>query len=329
MEMTRKNGLPRPSYKAKERVKRVVWAVLRSVFVAGFCFIILYPVINMISRSLMSPVDLYDNTILWLPKHVTADNFRVVAAVLDYGRAALNSALMTVGATLLQTMACVMAGYGFARFHFRGKNLLFACVILTLVVPPQLIMLSTYMHFRFFDFFGIIGSITGQGGLNLLDTPWRLLLLAATGNGIKNGLFIFIFRQFFRGMPRETEEAALVDGAGYRRTFFQIMLPDARTAVVTVVLFSVVWQWNDVYYSSLFFKNFEVLPLMYEKLRAMSDAVIVKTVPLLAKYNLYDPVIRANFNSTGVLLIILPLLVFFLIMQRNFVESIERSGLVG
>lgn len=84
--MTRKNGLPRPSYKAKERVKRVVWAVLRSVFVAGFCFIILYPVINMISRSLMSPVDLYDNTILWLPKHVTADNFRVVAAVLDYGR---------------------------------------------------------------------------------------------------------------------------------------------------------------------------------------------------------------------------------------------------
>ena len=306
-----------------------LWAFARAVFILGFCFIIVYPVINMISRAFMSPVDLYDNTILWIPRHVTLDNFKVVVSVMDYRTSFFDSVFLTIAVTLLQTISCLMAGYGFARYDFRFKNLLFACAVLTLIIPPQLVMLSTYMHFRFFDVFGIIKLITGLNGVNLLDTPLPSLLLAATGNGIKNGLYIFLFRQFFRGMPKETEEAAIVDGAGPVRTFAQIMAPGAVTCIVTVVLFSVVWQWNDVFFASMFFKDFKVLPLMYQSLVSMGNSDILNTNPVLAKYNLYDPVIRSNFSSTGVLMIILPLLVFFLIMQRYFVESIERSGLVG
>lgn len=306
-----------------------LWVLARMVFAVGFSFIILYPVLNMLSRAFMSPVDLYDNTILWLPRHVTMDNFKVVISVMNYGKSLFNSIWLTILITSLQTVSCLMAGYGFARYDFRFKKLLFACVILTLIIPPQLVMLSTYMHFRFFDIFGIIRLITGKNGVNLLDTPLPSLLLAATANGIKNGLFIFLFRQFFRGMPKETEEAAIVDGAGAVRTFAQIMVPGAVTCIVTVVLFSVVWQWNDVFFSSMFFKDFKVLPLMYQNLVSMGNTEILNTNPVLAKYNLYDPVIRSNFSSTGVLMIILPLLLFFLFMQRYFVESIERSGLVG
>ena len=325
--MGRKGRTPAKHY--RELAVSWLWILARAVFVIGFCFIILYPVINMISRAFMSTVDLYDNTILWIPKHVTLDNFKVVISVMAYGKSLFNSTWLTLAVTLLQTVSCLMAGYGFARYDFRFKNLLFACVILTLIIPPQLIMLSTYMHFRFFDFFGIIKLITGSNGMNLLDTPLPSLLLAATANGIKNGLFIFLFRQFFRGMPKETEEAAIVDGAGAFRTFSQIMVPGAMTCIVTVVLFSVVWQWNDEFYSSMFFKDFKVLPLMYKKLVTMGSTEILNVDPLLSKYNLYDPTIRSNFGSTGVLMIILPLLLFFLVMQRYFVESIERSGLVG
>lgn len=309
--------------------KRWTWSLIRSVFIIGFCFVIVYPLLNMISRAFMHPVDLFDNTILWVPKHFTLDNFNVVNFIMDYGEAFKNSLLMSVVTTILQTAVCMMVGYGFARFDFPFKKTLFALVLLTIIIPPQLIMVSIYLHFRFFDFFGLIQAVTGKNGMNMMDTLAPSILLSATGMGIKNGLFIYIFRQFFRGMPKETEEAAFVDGAGSFKTFYFIMAPGALTAMVTVILFSFVWQWNDIFYSGMFLKELKVLPATYSILANMMPDLIVKVSPEMAKYDLWNPVIRSNLRSTGVLMMIVPLIVLYMFAQKYFVESIESAGIVG
>lgn len=239
----------------QNRLRRVLWAVIRSVFILGFSFVILYPIVNMITHMVMLPTDLYDSSVLWVPKHFSLATIEVVAEGLEYGRSFWNTFYLSVVTTVLQLCSCMMAGYAFARYRFPGRTLLFVGVIATLVIPPQLIMVSSYLNFRYFTFFGIL-NLFGHEGIMLLNTQWPQILLALTGNGIRNGLFIYLFRQCFKSMPRETEEAAMVDGAGHFRIFGQIMVPGAMTVGVTVALFSFVWQWNDTFYTALYNRNF-------------------------------------------------------------------------
>jgi len=313
--------------KYANRARQWTWKFVRSVFLLGFCFVILYPVITMLSRAFMDKVDIYDNTVLWIPKHFTLENIKIAADMIDYWPAFKNSMILAVTITIVQTLSCLFIGYGFARFNFKLRGILFGLVIFTIIVPPQLLMVSIYLHFRFFDVFGIVKAITGQRGINLLDTFAPFYLLAVTGQGIKNGLFIYIFRQFFRGMPKETEEAAFVDGAGPFRTFAQIMVPGAITAIVTVALFSFVWQWNDTTYASLFLKNTKVLPLTYEFLGTFSPEM--QQEAMLTTFDTSNPYFVAMLKSTGVLIMMLPLIILYAFAQRFFIESIERAGIVG
>ena len=149
---------------------------------------------------------------------------------------------------VLQLASTTLVGYGLARFEFRGKKLIMAAAIFTLIVPPQMMMVPLYLNWRFFDFFGLLKG----GGLNLMGSYWPFLLTALTGTGLRNGLYILVMRQFFAGMPRNLEEAAYVDGAGPLTTFFRVMLPGAVPAMVIVFLFGFVWQWNDSFLTTLY-----------------------------------------------------------------------------
>jgi len=313
--------------KYANRARIWTWKFVRSVFLLGFCFVILYPVLTMLSRAFMDKVDIYDNTVLWIPKHFTLENIRIAGDMIEYWPAFKNSVILAISITIVQTLACLVIGYGFARFNFKLKGLLFGLVVFTIIVPPHLLMVSIYLHFRFFDVFGIVKAITNTRGINLLDTFAPFYLLAFTGQGIKNGLFIYIFRQFFRGMPKETEEAALVDGAGVFRTFGQIMLPGAITAITTVSLFSFVWQWNDTTYASLFLKNTKVLPLTYEFLGMFSPEMQQES--MLTTFDTSNPYFVGMLKSTGVLIMMIPVIVLYIFCQRFFIESIERTGVVG
>ncbi|MGB3990755.1 MAG: ABC transporter permease subunit, partial [Acetivibrionales bacterium] len=202
----------------------------------------------------------------------------------------------------------------------------FALVILTMIVPPQTLMIPLFLHFRYFDVLGIISAITGQKGINLLESYWPCVLMSLTGMGLKNGLYIYIMRQFFRGMPRELEEAAYVDGAGMLRTFAQIMLPSAVPAMVTVFMFSFVWQWTDTFYSSLFLMRTDVLA----KTAANVSNQIMKDLSADIGVDIYlSPAISSMYTNTGSLLVVLPLLILYLFAQKLFVESVERTGIVG
>ncbi len=303
-------------YNPLEKAKNWVWKIVRALLVTGFCFIILFPLFLRLSVAFRSKVDIYDPTVLWIPRHFTLENFRVAMESTDYFSTLLNTLLLAGGTTIVQLMACALAAYAFARLKYPGSSLVFGLVIFTIVVPPQTIMVPLYLTYRYFDGLGLVGLLTNRSSFNLIDTFWPFIISSATAMGLKNGLYIYIFRQFFRGIPKEIEEAALVDGAGVAKTFYRIMLPNAVPAVVTVLLFSFVWQWNDSYYVSLFLSKVKVLST-----GLMDMGVAVGAEP--------DPVYQSMLLNTGVLLMMAPLLILYLFVQRYFVESVERTGLVG
>lgn len=303
-------------------LSKLVWKIVRSVIITGICFIILYPIIIKLLVSLMDEQDLYDLTVKYVPKHVTLDNFKRVWKTMKYPETFLNSSWLSILASILQLISCTIIGYGFARFKFRGKSFIFGLVVLTMVVPPQTQMIPLFLHFRYFNIFGLLG----KEGINLLDTPWPFVLLSATGMAFKNGLYIYLMRQFFRGMPKEFEEAAYVDGAGLFRTFMVIMLPNAVPIMTTVFLFSFVWQWTDTFYTNLFLNNYRVLPLALSTLlRNVTQQIYWETGQQITLTQAYS----SQLINTGSLLVVVPLIVIYVFTQRYFVETIERSGLVG
>ena len=295
----------------------------QGVIIAGICFLILYPTLVKLSVSFMPDIDIYDVTVRYVPRNPTLENYKTVIKSMRYPSAFWNTLKLATLTSVMQLISCTLIGYGFARFKFRGRNILFALVILTMIVPPQTLMVPLFMHFRFFDIFGIISAVTGGRGINLLESYWPFILMSLTGMGLKNGLYIYIMRQFFRNMPKELEEAAYVDGAGMLRTFVQIMLPSAVPAMVTVFLF-IVWQWTDTFYSNLFLMNTPVLATA-----ANVSNQIAKIWSRLCTEIYLAPAIRSMYSNTASLLVILPLIVLYLFAQKRFVESIERSGIVG
>lgn len=311
---------------ALSRARGLLLCVLRAVVLIGLCFMILYPVVQLLTRSLMGEADMFDGSVVLLPHSVSLDSLKIAWQMLDYPRSLPVTLLCVGAAAVLQTLCCLLAGYGFARFPIPARGLLFALVIFTIVVPPQLYMASTYLHFRSFDVFGLWTAVTGQP-INMVNTYWPLFLLSATGGGIKNGLFIYIFRQNFRNMPKETEEAATVDGAGHLRIFSSVMVPNAVAVIVTVLLFSFVWTYNDNVVSGMLMGSADLLPVKYLDMAELT-AQVLRDMGIGDALS-YDPLYMLCLKSAGVLLVILPPILLYLFLQRFFVESVERAGLVG
>lgn len=304
--------------------------LIKAVFLLGFSFIILYPIISMVSKAFMQQGDIFDNTVIWIPKHFTLDNLKMAASAMNYGKAFGNSVFISLSVTVIQTAMCMAVGYGFARYEFPLRNVLFIFVLLTFLIPPQIMMIPLFLEFRNFDIFGIFNLITGSP-VQLLNTNVPYILLALGCQGLRNGLFIFMFRQSFRAMPREIEEAAWVDGAGAFKTFIRIMVPNAVTMISTVALFGFVWQWNDTFYSGLFSTNADVLSSAYSSFTVNLGLLSSDSESVFASmaYDFSNPRVVSLLKNSAVFLIMTPLIAVYLLAQRFFVESVERSGLVG
>ncbi|MEE5992408.1 MAG: carbohydrate ABC transporter permease [Oscillospiraceae bacterium] len=304
-----------------------IWTVARFLILFGLCFIILYPLIYMLSCAFRSQEDMNDPTVMWIPRHFTLKILRQTWDAMDFTHTFFNTLFLNIGCSLVQVMTCAVTGYGFARFRFKGKNALFGLVLMQILVPPQIISIPQYMEFRYC--LGIqplmekISPVLGNR-FNLINSPLTMYLPALMGNGIRAGLMIFIFRQFFKGLPKELEDAAYLDGCGAFRTFIQVMIPNAASSFLTVFLFSVVWYWNDYYVSSTFFTNNSTVALMLKNLGSQ-----------LAITLFGDPTMQVSpreeilWMEAGCLLAVFPLLVMYVCLQKYFTEGIERSGLVG
>jgi multiple sugar transport system permease protein len=304
---------------AATKIRSAVWAVIRTLLIIGISYVILFPLLSKIASSLMSEVDLYDKTVLWVPRHPTLEHYVNAFRLMTYPKSFLNSLALAAVAATLQLATCSLVGYGLARFRAATSGLVFAMVILTLIVPPQMIALPQYLNFRYFNIYGLL---PGQG-LNLLNTFWPIVLMSLTGVGFRNGLFIYIMREHFRGMPGQLEEAAYVDGAGPLQTFYKVMLPGAAPAMTVVFIFAFVWQWNDYYFTQLFMGGSS---LLVNSLDGLARSALVDKGILLEQ--IAGPY-ASLMNNTGCLLFIAPLLIMYLVLQRYFVESIERTGIIG
>lgn len=316
----------RKMIRARKLTGKGIRGIIKAIFLIGFCFVILYPVLMMISKAFMERGDIFDNTVILVPRNFTLQNFDIAMRLLDYWPALGNTLLLSVLVTVLETVSCLVVAYGLARFQFKLKSLFMALVVFTIIVPPQLILTPMYVQFRQFDPFGIISAIFG-GSMNLIDTYWPFGLMAATAVNARNGLFILIFFQFFKNMPKELEEAAYIDGANSFSTFYRVMLPNATTSITTVALFGFLWQYNDMNYTTSFLQNKPVFSGVFNNLSRLTTEIY--DLLGVSQYDMTTTMYMPLFKSAGVLLILLPLLIVFAFCQRFFVESIERVGIVG
>ncbi|MBO5166849.1 MAG: carbohydrate ABC transporter permease [Lachnospiraceae bacterium] len=272
----------------------------------------------MIVNSISSNKDAYNPMVFVLPENPTLEKYALVLERLDYFPTIARDLLYTITLTGLQLLICSMVGYGFARFDFPGKKILFACVVVMIVIPAHTIMLPLYMTFKSFDPFGLVTMLKGTPGL--MGTVVPMYLMTLLGCGVRSGIYIYIFNQFFRGLPKEIEEAALVDGAGVWYTYFRIMLMNAMPSVITVTVFSIVWQFNDTFYAKLFLISEEVV---ISKRISGLQALIANQDKIL------DVTIQELYLHAGVILIILPVIIIYCVLQKYFIEGVERSGIVG
>jgi len=306
--------------------KNVIVKIFMYVFLIGISYIILYPFITKISASFMSASDFTDVTVKLIPKHPTLDTYKFVIVENDYFEALINTTLLSVGAALLQTLVTAIIGYGLAKFKFKGKSIIFGLVVLSMVIPHKTLQLSMFTFFRYFDIFGLHELVSkllfGEyQAIKLIDTVVPLLLLSAFGLAFKNGLYIFIFRQFYKGVPDELEEAAYVDGSGIFKTYFRIILPLTIPMMTTIFMFAFSWQWTDKYYDNLFFIGGNAPHFL-------PDIVEVPT-SLSSMANSNAPLQESAVLNTCGILVILPLFIVFLFAQKALVQGIERSGIVG
>ncbi len=305
-----------------------VWWLFRFILLLGVSYVILQPFYSKIASSFMAREDFVDVTVKLLPKHPTLDTYRAIIEEADYFEALLNTTLLSVTTALLQTFMCSLVAYGFAKYKFKGSKLLFALVLLTMIVPHKTLRMAMQMKFNYFDIgvgnVGILHLLNSLGlgvpaSIDLTDSLIPLYVLSAGALAFKNGLYIFMLRQFFRGVPDELEESAYIDGYGPIKTFFKIILPISVPMMITVFLFAFSWQWTDNFYVDTFYTM--------KGPNLMSEIIIIPK-SLDTEYAgkvLYQAAIR---NTAGIL-ILTPLLIVYLFCQRYLVEGIERSGLVG
>ena len=321
--------------KASNTWIKAVVNVCRFILMLGVSYVILYPFISKIAGSFMTIEDIVSPTVAIIPTKPTLETYKVIWVENHYLEAFLNTLLLSLICALLQTLVACLVGYGLAKFKFKGNKAVMIAVVVTMIIPHIALKNAMSMQFTSFDLFrvfawnyeGPIQAIFGKT-LQLDQSYWPLVILSAGGLAFKNGLYIYLMRQFFRGVPDELEESAYVDGANTFRTFFQIIIPLSVPMMITIFLFSFSWQWSDTFYTRICYPS--NVGSNVDMTYMMPDVV---NIPLKvsqeysshAGWPLYKPMV---LNTAG-MMAISPLIILYLFCQRYLVQGIERSGLVG
>ena len=279
-----------------------VGEVARWVILIEFVYVFLFPLLYMLTTSVKTLSDLNNPSVHWLPRTPTLEGYRVAIPVMEYLVGLRISTWTSVVAALGQTLVGALVAYSFARVRFPGRNALFAFMLFTIVVPPQTIMIPLFLVYN---------------RLEWTNTHFPLVAPAFMGWGVRGGILLIVYRQFFRGLPYELDDAARADGAGPFRTFWQIMLPLAKPAVLVVLVFSLTWTWNDAFVPWLAISSREImtLPQRLEEFYWLMNR---------SQQRHLEP----NVYMAACLLAVLPVLLVYVIAQRHFTQSIDRTGLV-
>ena len=275
-------------------------------------FVYLYPILYMISTSFMSRDDLLDTSVKWLPSSLYLQNYIEAAKSMDFWVTFGKGIVIAALPTICNVIICMMVGYGFAKYDFKGKKLMMGILIFSYILPSQVTMIPTYV---LYNKFGILGTL------------WTFILPALFGNGLNAPIFILIFYQFFKQVPKVLMEAASIDGAGHLKTFFRIAVPSAAPAIVTVILFSFVWYWNESYLTEMYVQGLST--------KSIWTNLVIQLKDFDTSFNTRASVgdtatsLNESVRMAATSLSIIPLFVMYLILQKQFVESIDRAGITG
>lgn len=288
---------------------------LFSIYALLICigFIYLYPILYMISKSFMSLDDLLDSSISWIPSSLNFSNYAQAATSMDFWKSFGQSIIIAGVPTFCNLISCSLIGYGLARFEFPGKKVVLGIIVFMFILPSQITMIPTYVLYS---------------KLGILGTLWAFVLPSCLGMGINAPIFILIFWQFFRQVPKVLIEAAQIDGAGSLKSFFKISLPSASPAIITVTLFSFVWYWNESYLTEMYVSGVMT--------KSGWSSLVIQLDDFATNYSDYAQTatnavtsLNESISMSGTMLSILPLLAMYFILQRYFVESIDRTGITG
>jgi multiple sugar transport system permease protein len=289
MAVTTAGAARRPAVRVRRAVRLlVVLAILAAV---------LYPLVWMLGTALKSPQEITSNTAVW-PKHVTWSNFTegwTGIPGVSFGRFFLNSTVIALGVVLANMASCLVTAYAFARLRFPLRRLWFAIMIGTLLLPHHVMLIPQYILFRHFGW---------------INTPLPMIVPKVLAT---DAFFVFLMVQFMRGIPRDLDEAAKIDGASPVQVFWRIIAPLAKPALVTTAIFSFIWTWND-FFSQLIYLN---SPDHY-------------TVPIgLRLFVGGEGQTELGPMFAMSMLSLVPVFLFFLAFQRLLVEGINTEGLKG
>lgn len=276
----------------------ITYAVLISLSV-----IFLVPFIYLITRSVMSAKDLADINVQWIPRSFIIENYTFALKLLDY-LPRLMWSLLIVGLSVFgQVISSAFVAYGLARIKFKGNGLIFGLILFCMVIPPQALIVTQYL---------VVAR------MKMIDTPLPIVLPCFFAQGLNGGLFIFLFRQFFKGMPRELENAALIDGTGIFGAFFRIILPNSGATILVTSILSFIWQWNNYFEPSIYItsKSKYTLSMMLSDLSSTA-----------LQFNMEG--FNSGVNLAATLLCALPIIVVFFLLQKRFIKGTETSGLAN
>ena len=304
-------------------LKSVLYSIFRLIILLAVSYIIIYPLLYMLSSALKTASAFQDPGVLWIPKVLTSANFKNAIEAMNFKNALFSTLRLEVVSAVIETAACAVTAYGLARFNFPGKKLITVMLVFLIVVPSQMLVIPMTVNFSQLDFFGILkalGTVTGKElRPNILDTSWCFYLPSIFSVGLRSGILIYIYHQFFLGLPKELEEAAWIDGSAPPRTFLCIALPSSTVAVITVFVLSLVWHWNDYYLAVMY--TSENFPL------AVSLASLPQKLSLLGIWP--GNILNTTGVMAGCVMFVTPILLFYLILQRKFIKSIDRVGITG
>ena len=311
--------------KKMRKATHIISYIARLAFLVCVAYIVIYPVLYMLVTSFSAKEAFLSSRRVWIPDSLTTEFYSIAIKAMEYPRALGSTLKYGVVAAFIEVCSCAVTAYGFSRFNFKFKKVFTGMLFVTILIPVAMIVIPLTVNYSQLDVFGILGLVNKLTGVdlrvNILNTPWSFWLPSLLAIGLRSGIMIYIYMQFFKGLPGEFEEAAYVDGAGPLRTFLQIIIPSSTVVILTVSVFSVIWHWNDYQMSVMFMNNDRPL--------SVSIMNLGNTLQNLGIWpRIYDPTSIAT-RLAGCVLFILPPLVLYLIVQHWFIESVDRVGITG
>lgn len=286
-----------PAYLKRRDLRRIQDNLLKGflyIFLSTLALLFMMPLLWVLSSSLKFPAQVYSVPPIWIPDPIQWHNYLEVFTLVPFAQYGLNSLIVAGTATIGSVISSAVVAFALSRLRWPGRNLVFMLVLGTMMLPAVVTLVPTFIIMK---------------TLGWLDTFYPLIVPSWFG---ANAFYIFLMRQFMLGIPLELDEAARIDGAGSLRILFQLILPLSKPVVAAVVIFSFLERYNDLLGPAMYLTSQDKYTLSIG-LHAISGT-----------YGNYWPYVMA-----ASILMTLPIVILFVIFQRQFIRGIQMSGLAG